>query len=94
MNLTVLGLGGQGQHRLRISAGYIQASTPMRPIAQGLQPVTAEIRQSATPEGTLPLVQSVRSRAVIVPAGYRCQHPSREPATGRGRSKTQIGVKT
>ena len=69
MNLTVLGLGGQGQHRLRISAGYRQASTPMRRIAQGLQPVTAEIRQPTAHEGTLPLVQSALSDAVIVPAG-------------------------
>src|SRR5207253_6140902 len=82
-NLTVLGLGGQGQHRLPMSAGYRQASTPMRPIAQGLQPVTTEIRQPAAHEGTLPLVQSARSRAVIVPAGYQCQHPSREPAMDR-----------
>src|SRR6266568_5265478 len=83
MNVTVVTLSSQSQHRLRIGTRLRRMSLPWRGIAQGLKPIVGDRRQSAADERTLSLMQPALGHPMIVPERQQRQHGSREGAMYR-----------
>ena len=84
MNVTVSQLGNQSQWWLQISIGLRRRNRPLwGRIAQSPQPIVIVLRHATAHQGTLSLIETALSDAMIVPDGQQRHHPARQSPVDR-----------